>query len=132
MCQSIWFLVCFLKKKLQAFTVMPTCIEDQQKTWTTWRAHYPLSFMFRPKRKNGFHRRQFFMGVATCLHSGATNRSNLYLQVKWIEEQNQIFSFVILQFDIFKVTIHNCGALESRGCMLNFDLLKLRSYNTKI
>lgn len=40
------------------------------------------------------------------------------LQIQWIEEQDHIFPFVIVQGDIFELSVNHSGALEERSFFL--------------
>lgn len=41
-----------------------------------------------------------------------------YLQVKGVEEQNDIFALVVFKWDFLELSIHNCGTFENWGRFL--------------
>ena len=41
------------------------------------------------------------------------------LQIKWIEEQNQVFSSEIYKFDVLELSINNCSSIPVWGRFRN-------------
>lgn len=47
------------------------------------------------------------------------HRQTKYLQVKGIEEENQVFALVVLQLDILKLTVHHSRSLKVGSWLLH-------------